>query len=84
MSRLSRKLGLRSPGPPPVVVGLLAVELVAVVVFLVLGTSLGAVLKSAGLPIALTLPFSTRQSRSLDDAGPSCPSLPRRPTAMAW
>jgi hypothetical protein len=59
MSRLSRKPSFRSPGPPPVVVGLLAVELVAVVAFLVLGTSLSDVLKSAGLPIALTLAFLT-------------------------
>jgi hypothetical protein len=57
MSRLSRKLSFRSPGPPPVVVGLLAVELAAVVAFLVLGTSLSDVLKSAGLPIALTVAF---------------------------
>lgn len=55
MDRLFRTLGPSVSGPPPVVVKLLTVELVAVVAFLVLGTSLSDVLKSAGLPIALML-----------------------------
>jgi hypothetical protein len=55
MGRLFRKLRTRSAGPPPAVVGLLALELIAATVFILLGASLGDVLKSAGPLVALTL-----------------------------
>jgi hypothetical protein len=55
MSHLFHKPGPRSSGPPPIVLVLLAIELIAAGVAFLLGASLSDVLGSGGLLAALTL-----------------------------
>jgi hypothetical protein len=55
----SRKPKRRSAGPPPAVLVLLFVECVAVVVLRSRGVSWSELLKSAALPIALTMAMFT-------------------------
>ncbi len=57
MLRLLHKPDHRSSGPPPAVVGLLIVEMVAVVVLFAAGVSVSDILRWGGLPTALTLAF---------------------------
>jgi hypothetical protein len=57
LRRLYRKLDRQSPGPPPVVLALLGVELLALVVLVLVGTSLSYIALALGPVTAVTMAF---------------------------